>query len=86
MAYLRILVGTAFAALLTSATGVAAQSNLQSPGRTIDQAVAHVPACVGLAIGATQADTHVQRFYNSTGRRVLPTADTIFGIGSITRR
>ena len=85
MAYLRILVGTAFAALLTSATGVAAQSNLQSPGRIIDQAVAHVPACVGLAIGATQADMHVQRFYGSTGRRVLPTADTIFGIGSITK-
>jgi CubicO group peptidase (beta-lactamase class C family) len=85
MAYLAILVGTACAALLTSAAGVAAQSNLQSLGRIIDQAVARVPACVGLAIGATQADMHVQRFYGDTGNHGRPKPDTEFGIGSITK-
>ena len=51
----------------------------------IDQVVARVPACIGLAIGATQRNVRVQRFYGDTGKHGLPKADTEFEIGSITK-
>jgi CubicO group peptidase (beta-lactamase class C family) len=75
----------ASAALLSSAVN-AAESSPEMLGRIIDQAVAHTPACVGLAIGATQGDVHAQRFYGEIGNhRGPPKADTLFGIASITK-
>ncbi len=85
MACSRFLVVTACAALLASAANASAESSPESLGRMIDQAVALVPPCVGLAIGATQGDVRAQRFYGDTGNHGPPKADTIFGIGSITK-
>src|SRR5450432_2698219 len=84
-AYSRVFAATACAALLASAVHAGADPSQEALGRIIDQAVAHVPACVGLAIGATQGNVRVQRFYGDTGNRGLPKPDTEFEIGSITK-
>jgi serine-type D-Ala-D-Ala carboxypeptidase/endopeptidase len=84
MACSRFLVVAACAALLAPANA-SADSSPETLGRIIDQAVANVPACTGLAIGATQGDVRAQRFYGDTGNHGPPTADTLFGIGSITK-
>jgi D-alanyl-D-alanine-carboxypeptidase/D-alanyl-D-alanine-endopeptidase len=73
------------AALLASAVRAGAQSSPEALGQIIDQAVARVPQCVGLAIGATQGSVRAQRFYGDTGNRGRPGPDTVFAIGSITK-
>jgi serine-type D-Ala-D-Ala carboxypeptidase/endopeptidase len=75
----------ACAALLASAATAGAEPGPETLGQMIDQAVARVPACVGLAIGATQGNARAQRFYGDTGNHGPPGADTVFGIGSITK-
>jgi serine-type D-Ala-D-Ala carboxypeptidase/endopeptidase len=85
MACSRFLVVAACAALLASAASAGAESSPEALGHIIDKAVAHEPPCVGLAIGATQANLRAQRFYGDTGNRGAPRADTVFGIGSITK-
>jgi len=85
MAYSRFSAVAVCAALLASVVNAGAESSPETLGQTIDQAVAHVPACVGLAIGATKANVSAQRFYGDAGNHGPPKADTIFGIGSITK-
>ena len=89
MADRRLLAAAAHAALLLagSAAGAAAEpaTSPESLGRIIDEAVAHAPACAGLAIGAEQGNVRVQRFYGDTGNHGRPNADTEFEIGSITK-
>jgi CubicO group peptidase (beta-lactamase class C family) len=85
MIYPRILAATACATLLASAAHSGAAPSPEMLGRIIDQVVARVPACVGLAIGATQGNVRVQRFYGDTGNHGRPKADTEFEIGSITK-
>jgi serine-type D-Ala-D-Ala carboxypeptidase/endopeptidase len=85
MTYPRILAATACAALLASAAHSGAAPSPEMLGQIIDQVVARVPACVGLAIGATQGNVRVQRFYGDTGNHGRPKADTEFEIGSITK-
>ena len=85
MGYSRFFAATAGAALLASAGHAGAASSQEALGQMIDQVVARVPACIGLAIGATRGNVRVQRFYGDTGKHVLPKADTEFEIGSITK-
>jgi D-alanyl-D-alanine-carboxypeptidase/D-alanyl-D-alanine-endopeptidase len=85
MAFSRFISAAAGAALLTSAAPAVAQSSPRMLGQIIDEAVAHVPACAGLAIGATQGDVRAQRFFGDTGNSGPPRADTVFEIGSITK-
>jgi D-alanyl-D-alanine-carboxypeptidase/D-alanyl-D-alanine-endopeptidase len=85
MACSRFVVVAASAALLVSVANVRAESSPEALGRIIDQAVANVPPCVGLAIGATQGSARAQRFYGDSGNHGPPRADTVFGIGSITK-
>jgi serine-type D-Ala-D-Ala carboxypeptidase/endopeptidase len=85
MAHSRVLAAVACAALLASAVHAGAASGQETLGQLIDQVVARVPACVGLAIGATQGNMRAQRFYGDTGNHGLPKADTEFEIGSITK-
>ena len=85
MAYSRVFAAAACTALLASAVHSGAESSQDTLAQMIDRAVARVPACVGLAIGATQGDVRVQRFYGDTGNHGLPKADTEFEIGSITK-
>jgi D-alanyl-D-alanine-carboxypeptidase/D-alanyl-D-alanine-endopeptidase len=85
MACSRFLAVAACAALLASAVNAGAESSPETLGRMIDQAVARVPSCVGLAIGATQVNVRAQRFYGDTGNHSPPKGDTVFGIGSITK-
>jgi D-alanyl-D-alanine-carboxypeptidase/D-alanyl-D-alanine-endopeptidase len=85
MAFSRFLVAAACAALLASAANAAAESSPDRLGQIIDQAVAQAPHCAALAIGATQGNERAQRFYGDTGNHGPPRADTIFGIGSITK-
>jgi CubicO group peptidase (beta-lactamase class C family) len=85
MACARLVAATACAALLASSTGAWAQSSPAVLGHLIDEAVALTPACVGLAVGATQGTVRAQRFYGNTGNHGPPTADTEFEIGSITK-
>ena len=63
----------------------AAQPSPETIGRIIDQAVAKVPPCHGLAVGATQGNVRAQRFFGETGNHGRPKADTEFDIGSITK-
>jgi CubicO group peptidase (beta-lactamase class C family) len=51
----------------------------------IDQAVAENSECAGLAIGVKKGRSVVTRFYGTTGNNGVPTADTEFEIGSITK-
>src|SRR4051812_2041051 len=81
----RIFAAAACAALLASAAHSGAAPSQDPLGQIIDQVVARVPACVGLAIGATQGNLRVQRFYGDTGNHGPPKADTEFEIGSITK-
>jgi D-alanyl-D-alanine-carboxypeptidase/D-alanyl-D-alanine-endopeptidase len=81
----RIVAVTAGAVLLASLGHTGAASSQDALGQMIDQVVARVPACVGLAIGATHGNVRVQRFYGDTGKHSLPKADTEFEIGSITK-
>lgn len=81
----RIVAVTAGAVLLASLGHAGAASSQDALGQMIDQVVARVPACVGLAIGATHGNVRVQRFYGDTGKHSLPKADTEFEIGSITK-
>ena len=86
MAYPRFFAFTACVALLSSAVNASAESSAEALGKIIDQSVASVPACVGLAVGATQGDVRARRFYGDAGNgRGPPAADTVFGIGSITK-
>ncbi len=85
MAYSRVFAAAACAALLASAVNAGAESSPETLGQMIDQAVARVPACVGLAIGATQGNVRAQRFYGDTGNHGPPKGDTEFEIGSITK-
>jgi serine-type D-Ala-D-Ala carboxypeptidase/endopeptidase len=86
MACSRFLAVTACAALLASSVEVNAESSPEALGQMIDQAVARTtPPCIGLAIGATQGNLRVQRFYGDAGNHEPPKADTLFGIGSITK-
>jgi D-alanyl-D-alanine-carboxypeptidase/D-alanyl-D-alanine-endopeptidase len=73
------------AALLASALPARAEPAPEALGRVIDQAVARVPACVGLAVGATHGNVRVQRFYGDAGNHRHPGPDTEFEIGSITK-
>jgi CubicO group peptidase (beta-lactamase class C family) len=75
----------ACAALLASAVNAGAESNPETLGEMIDQAVARVPTCVGLAIGVTKGNLRAQRFYGDTGNHGPPKPDTEFEIGSITK-
>jgi CubicO group peptidase (beta-lactamase class C family) len=81
----RFLIVAACTALLASTEHAGAESNPDTLGRIIDQAVAQAPPCTGLAIGATQANARAQRFYGDTGNHGPPKADTLFEIGSITK-
>ena len=72
-------------ALVASTVNAGAESSPETIGHIIDEAVAHVPACRGLAIGATQGNVRTQRFYGDTGNHGRPGADTEFEIGSITK-
>jgi D-alanyl-D-alanine-carboxypeptidase/D-alanyl-D-alanine-endopeptidase len=85
MAGSRFLAAAICAALLASALNAGAESSPEKLGRMIDQAVAGVPPCVGLAIGVTQGNVRTQRFYGDAGNHSPPRADTLFGIGSITK-
>ena len=85
MARPSLLTAALGAALLASPLDARAQSGPDVLGQIIDQAVARVPPCVGLAIGATQGNARVQRFYGDTGNQGRPRADTEFAIGSITK-
>jgi CubicO group peptidase (beta-lactamase class C family) len=85
MAYSRYFAAAVCATLLASAANAADEFSPETIGQMIDQAVAGVPACVGLAIGATQGNVRAQRFYGDTGNHGPPRADTIFEIGSITK-
>jgi CubicO group peptidase (beta-lactamase class C family) len=85
MACSSVLAAAACAALLASAVDAGADSSPEALGQIIDQAVARVPACVGLAVGATQGNVRAQRFYGDTGNHGRPRQDTVFGIGSITK-
>ena len=53
--------------------------------RAIDQAVAENSQCIGLAIGVKKGRSIVTRFYGTTGNNGVPTADTEFEIGSISK-
>src|SRR5882724_432044 len=81
----RFLAVAACAALVASAVNAEAESSPETLGRIIDQAVARVPPCVGLAIGAMQGNVRAQRFHGDTGNHGPPNAETVFGIGSITK-
>jgi D-alanyl-D-alanine-carboxypeptidase/D-alanyl-D-alanine-endopeptidase len=81
----RSLAAAAGAALLAWVANARAESTPETLGQVIDQAVAHVPACVSLAIGARQGNVRAQRFYGNTGNPGPPEADTEFEIGSITK-
>jgi D-alanyl-D-alanine-carboxypeptidase/D-alanyl-D-alanine-endopeptidase len=85
MACSRFLAAAACIALLASAENARAELSPETLGQIVDQAVAHVPPCVGLAIGATQGNVRAQRFYGDTGSHGAPRADTVFEIGSITK-
>ena len=85
MARSSVLAVAAYAALLALSVDAGAQSSPEALGQIIDQAVASVPACVGLAVGATQGNVRAQRFYGDTGNQGRPRPDTVFGIGSITK-
>ena len=85
MAYSRYFAAAVCAALLASAANAADEFSPETIGQMIDQAVAGVPACVGLAIGATQGNVRAQRFYGDTGNHGPPKGDTVFEIGSITK-
>src|SRR6185503_11305288 len=75
----------ACAALLASAGSAGAQAGPPTLDPIIDAAVARVPACVGLAIGATHGNARAERFYGNTGNGGRPRPDTVFAIGSITK-
>jgi CubicO group peptidase (beta-lactamase class C family) len=81
----RFFAGAAFVVLLAWTANAGAEVAPDALGRLIDEAVARVPACVGLAIGATQGNVRAQRFYGDTGNHRPPGADTEFEIGSITK-
>jgi D-alanyl-D-alanine-carboxypeptidase/D-alanyl-D-alanine-endopeptidase len=81
----RFFAVVACAALLASAVTARAESSPEAIGKIIDQAVDHVRPCMGLAIGAAQGNVRAQRFYGDTGNHGPPKADTVFGIGSITK-
>ena len=85
MACSRFFAVVACAALLASAVTAKAESTPEAIGKIIDAAVDHVRPCKGLAIGATQGNVRAQRFYGHTGNHGPPAADTLFGIGSITK-
>ena len=85
MGHSTVFAATVCAALLASAPPSTAEPGQESLGRTIDQVVTRVPACVGLAIGAIQGGVRVQRFYGDAGNHRRPRPDTEFEIGSITK-
>jgi CubicO group peptidase (beta-lactamase class C family) len=85
MAGSRLFTVAVCAALLASIVSAGAEPSPDALGQIIDQAVSRVPQCVGLAIGATQGDVRVQRFYGDTGNHGRPGPDTVFAIGSITK-
>lgn len=75
----------ACAALAASTANAGAESSPEAVAHLIDQVVARVPACHGLAISATQGNASAQRFYGDSGNHGRPKADTEFEIGSITK-
>ncbi len=71
--------------VLIGAMPAGAQPTAEELGRWIDQAVAENSSCIGLAVGAKQEQTVAARFFGTTGNHGVPTADTEFEIGSITK-
>ena len=80
---------TACAALLviclTEIVEARPEARPENLGGLIDDAVARVPACVGLAVGVERGDERAQRFYGRAGDHGAPDASTEFEIGSITK-
>jgi len=85
MAGSRLFTASVCALLLASTAGAGAESSPEALGQIIDRAVARVPQCTGLAVGATQGNVRAQRFYGDTGNHSRPGPDTVFAIGSITK-
>ena len=70
---------------LTGIVEARPEARPENLGGLIDDAVARVPACVGLAVGVERGDERAQRFYGRAGDHGAPDANTEFEIGSITK-
>jgi serine-type D-Ala-D-Ala carboxypeptidase/endopeptidase len=70
---------------LTKPVEAGPEAKPENLGGLIDDAVARVPACVGLAVGLEHGDQRAQRFYGQAGDHGAPDAGTEFEIGSITK-